>query len=118
MSEAGEILQSYMGLVARLSGAASVSLYVPPGRCGEREILVHEGRLDPLPELADAEAAAEFHRRFGADGPADDDKGDASPAGGAEGILYRIPLRWVTSRAGRARPRPGAPEAGRDPRRS
>ena len=53
MSEATDILRSYVRLVERLSGAAAVSLYVPPGAGGEREILLHEGRLDPVPELAD-----------------------------------------------------------------
>ena len=96
MSEADEILQSYLRLVARLSGAASVSLYVPPAVGVGREILIHNGPLDPLPELADPEAAAEFHRRFGADQAADEDKGRLS-SGGADGILYRIPLRWVRS---------------------
>ena len=66
VSEAGGILRSYVSLVRRLSGAASVSLYVPPGPAGEREILVHDGRLDPLPELADAASAASFHAGPGA----------------------------------------------------
>ncbi|HEY3119293.1 MAG TPA: sigma 54-interacting transcriptional regulator, partial [Vicinamibacteria bacterium] len=98
MSEPTEILRSYVRLVARLSGAASVSLYVPPG-LGEPEILISEGRLGPLPELADTEAAAEFHRRHGA-GPAgqEDTKGRLT-SGNAEGILYRIPLRWVMTRS-------------------
>ncbi|HVQ30780.1 MAG TPA: diguanylate cyclase, partial [Vicinamibacteria bacterium] len=96
MSEADEILQSYLRLVARLSGAASVSLYVPPAVGAGREMLIHHGLLDPLPELADADAAAEFHRRFGAEPSADDGKGHLA-SGGLEGILYRIPLRWVRS---------------------
>ena len=53
MSEATDILRSYVRLVGRLSGAASVSLYVPPGAGGEPEILLHDGRLEPVPELAD-----------------------------------------------------------------
>ncbi len=95
MSEAGEILQSYLGLLARLTGAASVSLYVPPAVSGGRDVLVHDGILSPLAELEDAEAAAELHRRFA---------GDASTGNGClvrsddEGLLYRIPLRWATSR--------------------
>ena len=67
MSEANDILRSYICLVGRLSGADSVSLYVPPGPGGEREILIHEGRIPPLPELADAERASEFHRRSDAE---------------------------------------------------
>jgi len=95
MSEAGEILQSYLGLLARLTGAASVSLYVPPVVTGAREVLVHEGRLGPLPELADAEAAAELHRWYGADTAAGDGSLARSDGGG---LLYRIPLRWTASR--------------------
>ena len=49
MSEATDILRSYVRLVERLSGAASVSLYVPPGAGGEREILLHEGRSIRFP---------------------------------------------------------------------
>jgi hydrogenase-4 transcriptional activator len=98
MSEAGEILQSYMRLVARLSGAVSVSLYVPPPVSGARSILIHDGRLGPLPELADEEAAAEFHRRAAIHPSAHDGKG-CLPSGSPGGILYRIPLRSVLSRA-------------------
>ena len=96
MREAGEILQSYMGLLARLTGASSVSVYVPPAVNGAREVLVHEGAVGPLPELGDADKAAELHRRFGAE--------EIPPARGtwprcdAQGLLYRIPLRWATSR--------------------
>jgi hydrogenase-4 transcriptional activator len=99
MSEANEILRSYVRLVARLSGAASVSLYVPPWAGGERELLIHEGRLDPLPELADAEAVAASYRRFGADPGGEDDSKGLLASGSAEGLLYRIPLRWVLSRS-------------------
>jgi diguanylate cyclase (GGDEF)-like protein len=95
MSEAGGILQSYLGLLARLTGAASVSLYVPPAVSGAREVLIHEGRLGPLPELADAEAAAELHRRYGADTAAGN---ECLTRSDAQGLLYRIPLRWTPSR--------------------
>ena len=98
MSEAGGILRSYVSLVRRLSGAASVSLYVPPGPVGEREILVHDGRLDPLPELADPESAARFDVGPGR-GPAHGDEGAVRLASRcAGGVLCRIPLRWVTLR--------------------
>ena len=98
MTEADEILQSYLRLVARLSGAASVSLYVPPAAGVGREILIHSGPLDPLPELADAAAAEEFHRRFGAEEGDDDDRGrlaDRSPicaAGWAPGQPVTISI--------------------------
>jgi diguanylate cyclase (GGDEF)-like protein len=98
MSEPTDILRSYVRLVARLSGAASVSLYVPPGFGEEPEILIHEGRIDPLPELVDAAAAAAFHRRSGADQAAQDDSRGRLASGSADGILYRIPLRWVMTR--------------------
>ena len=117
MSEAGGILRSYVSLVRRLSGAASVSLYVPPGPAGEREILVHDGRLDPLPELADAESAAEFHARPGT-GPADaGERAIRLPSRCAGGVLCRIPLPWVTLRteedaAGPERRRRESPRCG------
>ncbi len=95
MSEAGEILQSYLGLLARLSGAASVSLYVPPAVSGAREVLLHDGRLGPLPELANAEAAAELHRRLG---PEADAGTGCVASSDPEGMLYRIPLRWASAR--------------------
>ena len=65
-----------------------------------REILVHEGAVGPLPELGDADKAAELHRRFGAEETAG--KGYLARCD-AEGLLYRIPLRWVTLRAERRR---------------
>ena len=95
MREAGEILQSYMGLLARLTGASSVSVYVPPAVSGAREVLVHEGAVGPLPELGDADKAAELHQRFGAEETAG--KGYLARCD-AQGLLYRIPLRWATSR--------------------
>ena len=94
MREAGEILQSYMGLLARLTGASSVSVYVPPAVGGAGEVLVHEGAVGPLPELADAQRAAELHRRFGGQEPAG--KGYLARCD-AQGLLYRIPLRWATT---------------------
>ena len=104
MSEATDILRSYVRLVERLSGAASVSLYVPPGASGEREILLHEGRLDPLPELANEAAAAELHRAFG-DAHGEPDEGASRlPSRDADGVLYRIPLGWVLSRDDAAGP--------------
>jgi len=99
MSRANEILRSYVRLVARLSGAVSVSLYVPPLAGEDQEILIHEGRIGPLPELADPAAAAESHRRLGANETAEDDSKGLLAGGNAEGLLYRIPLRWLMPRA-------------------
>ena len=97
MSRAHEILRSYVRLVARLSGAASVSLYVP-AVAGEPEMLIHEGQLGPLPELADAETARESQRRLGDQPAAEDDSKGRLAGGNAEGLLYRIPLRWLIPR--------------------
>ena len=104
MSEATDILRSYVRLVERLSGAASVSLYVPPGASGEREILLHEGRLDPLPELADEAAAADLHRRFGDTHEELDEGAVRLPSRDPDGVLYRIPLGWVLSKDDAAGP--------------
>ncbi len=98
MNEALDILRSYVRLLAGLTGARSLSLYVPPGPGGEHEILIHEG-ASPLPELADPEAAALFQRRAGP-APADS-RTQPTPVASqsSEGILYRIPLVWVMPRA-------------------
>jgi diguanylate cyclase (GGDEF)-like protein len=93
MSDATDILRSYIRLVGRFSGAGSVSLYVPPGLAGEREILIHEGRLTPVEELTDTEAAAELHARVAEPAPAEVPLCMASRAEG--GVLYRVPLRTV-----------------------
>ena len=98
MSEATDILRSYVRLVERLSGAASVSLYVPPGASGEREILLHEGREGPLPELADEAAAAELHNRYGDMHGEPDEGAMRLPSREGDGVLYRIPLGWVLSK--------------------
>ena len=98
MTEATDILRSYVRLVERLSGAAAVSLYVPPGASGEREILLHEGRLDPLPELADEAAAAELNSRFGGIQGEPDEGALRLPSREGDGVLYRVPLGWVLSK--------------------
>src|SRR5260221_335213 len=99
MSDATDILRSYVRLVERLSGAASVSLYVPPGPGGESEILLHDGHFEPVPELADAAAAAELHHRF-IDEHGDNEEGAVRlPSRSPDGVLYRIPLRWVFTMA-------------------
>jgi hypothetical protein len=63
MAEATEILRSCVHLLQRLSGAVSVSLYLPAGSLGEQEILLHDGEAVALPELVNAQAAAAFHDR-------------------------------------------------------
>src|SRR4029453_13770206 len=99
MSEATDILRSYVRLVERLSGAASVSLYVPPGASGEREIPLHGGRLEPCPDEAGAAAAGELHQRFIHQHGDNDEGAVRLPSRSADGVLYRIPLRWVFSKA-------------------
>jgi diguanylate cyclase (GGDEF)-like protein len=99
MSEATDILRSYVRLVERLSGAASVSLYVPPGPGGESEILLHDGRFEPVPELADATAAAELHNRFINEHGDNEEGAVRLPSRSPDGVLYRIPLRWVFAKA-------------------
>jgi len=92
MSEANEILRSYVHLLGRLSGATAVSLYVPPGAPGEREILIHEGRLEPVPELADVETAATFHGRLAAQ-PIPEEGAPSIPSSSGDGVLHRVSLR-------------------------
>src|SRR5688572_31883141 len=104
MSEATDILRSYVRLVERLSGAGAASLYVPPGASGEREILLHEGLLQPLPELADEGHALDLHRRFGEPSSDPDEGAVRLPSRDADGVLYRVPLGWVLSREDAAGP--------------
>ena len=103
MSDGTDILRSYVRLVGRFSGAGSVALYVPPGLAGEREILIADGGLPPVEELAGPEAAAELHGRVVEHAPMDAPFCVASRDSG--GVLYRIPLR-TTARPDEARRRP------------
>jgi hypothetical protein len=75
---ATDILRAYARLVGRLTGARAVSLYVPSAAGSGREILIHEGPLPPLPELADAHAADGLARRIA-----------AAPAGEAASLIVR-----------------------------
>jgi diguanylate cyclase (GGDEF)-like protein len=73
--------------------------------------------MDPLPELADPESAAEFCLRVGP-GPSDVDERAVRLASRSDrGVLCRIPLRWVTLRteeeaSGKERRRREGPRAG------
>ena len=61
MFEASELLGSYVKGIRRLSGAATASLFVPAPLSGlAHPLLIHEGDLPPVPELADLEAAVTF----------------------------------------------------------
>ena len=76
-----------------------MSLYVPPGAAGEREILVQAGAGPPLPELADPEAAAAFSRpRERAARRTRSSTSTRLASADAGGVLYRIPLHWVVPR--------------------
>ncbi|MHC4990340.1 MAG: sigma 54-interacting transcriptional regulator, partial [Planctomycetota bacterium] len=58
------MLQAYAGLLRRSLGASIVSLFVPtPGGSFPRPLLLHDGELPALPELADAETADAFCRQ-------------------------------------------------------
>jgi hydrogenase-4 transcriptional activator len=97
VSGTADILGSYVRLLGRLTGAGAVSLYVPSAAAGEREILVHEGALPPVPELADTQAAAEFQRRMDT-APSDESDGPVVSSTDADGVLYRVPMQWLIAR--------------------
>jgi hydrogenase-4 transcriptional activator len=98
MSEVVTTLRSCAQLLCRFEGTASVTLYIPPAAPGERPILIHEGRLGPLPELADEEAAAELDRRC-APAPSTRDSGPPLPSRDGDGELHRIPLTSTLRRS-------------------
>ena len=96
MIEASELLASYVRGIRDLSGAGSVSLFVPAPLSGVSEpILLHEGDTDPIGEMADLEAARRFMERAdehrstaalnGVGGPV------AIEAEAPEGILIGLP---------------------------
>ena len=59
MIEASELLRSYIRILRRLSGADSVSLFVPASAGGSAPaMLIHDGHALPVPELADLQSAA------------------------------------------------------------
>ena len=61
MIETTELLQSYVHGIRSLSGAVSVSLYVPTTLSGlSQPFLISDGDGPPLPELADLETAEAF----------------------------------------------------------
>lgn len=65
MAAFSEILQHYLTAIQTISGAQSVSLFVPhPTGRYTRSILVHAGSEPPTPELATPQSATEFSTRF------------------------------------------------------
>ncbi len=62
MAHANELLRAYARMLGRLSGAGCVTLFVPASGDDPHPLLVHEGDLDPAPELCDPEAASVLDR--------------------------------------------------------
>ena len=66
MAAFSEILQHYLAAIQTISGAKSVSLFVPhPAGRHTRSILVHTGEEPHTPELATPQSADDFSARFG-----------------------------------------------------
>ena len=87
MLESSELLRSYAEGIRRLSGAGSVALFVPPSLSGfSRSILLHDGPLGPVAELADLETAQSF-----ADGGRPDPAAEAIPSATPGGGLIPLP---------------------------
>ena len=82
MIESSELLRSYAEGIRRLSGAGSVSLFVPPSLSGfSRSMLLHDGPLPPVAELADLETAQSFADRVRPE-PASEMVDSETPGGG------------------------------------
>ncbi len=96
------MLRSCAQLLCRLEGTASVTLCVPAATPGESPILIHEGRLGPVPELADEDAAAELDHRYQALSAPD----GLTPLRSrmVDGELHRIPLGSTPSQSEGATP--------------
>jgi diguanylate cyclase (GGDEF)-like protein len=84
------LLRDYLKLIRRVSGAESVSLYLP-GQLGSfpRSILLHDGESPAVPELTDHNAAGEFCRQVDAKSTSASRFRCASAAEG--GWLIRVP---------------------------
>ncbi len=96
MIEASELLGSYVKGIRDLSGAGSVTLFVPAPLSGLSDpILIHKGSQPPLGELADLDSALGFLARAdkqrntrmlnGVGGP------EALQASESEGVLIALP---------------------------
>ena len=62
MAHADELLRAYARMLGRLSGAGCVTLFVPASGDDPHPLLVHEGDLEPTPELGDPDTAAAMDR--------------------------------------------------------
>ena len=97
------LLRDYARLILHLSGAGSISLFAPAFVGGERELLIHEGDLPPVPELTDAASAARFRDRAFRDrsaGPGADLPG-LLRSSEADCRLIRVPFdTWLSGGSG------------------
>ncbi|MFQ5524812.1 MAG: sigma 54-interacting transcriptional regulator [Thermoanaerobaculia bacterium] len=94
MIETTELLQSYVHGIRSLSGARSVSLYVPASLSGlSQPFLIHDGEDLAVPELADLETADAF-----AAGRTDDATGEpGTMMPSADPLASLLPLPAVES---------------------
>ena len=94
--ESSELLSSYIEGIRRLSGAGSVSLYVPPSLSGfSRSTLIHDGPLPPVAELADLETAQGFAERAEGRGGAAGELVASATAGGGLIPLPAVQSAWA-----------------------
>ncbi len=95
-----ELLRFYLQGLRQFTGASALTLYVPASPNGGRPLLLHEGDGEPLPELAEPEAAAAFTAQAAtaaASAPADG-RAFAVRSRDREGRLVRLPAApsaWV-----------------------
>src|SRR5262245_2978203 len=84
-----DLLNAYVRGLCSLTGARGVSLFVPaPRNALTSPILVHEGDLPPVPELADLEHAEAFRREIA---PRLRELRRSSPAPAAVAVASRAP---------------------------
>jgi hydrogenase-4 transcriptional activator len=119
-----QLLRSYLRGIRRLSGAGGISLFAPaPWGIAPRTLLIHDGPLPPLPELASLAAAHDFATTAaqrpapGAD-LADDLSAEAIlalriPSRISEGVLVPVPTLYAAldalASSGPTREAPPAP---------
>ncbi|MFQ5791564.1 MAG: diguanylate cyclase domain-containing protein, partial [Acidobacteriota bacterium] len=95
MFGATNLLRAYTRAMRRLTGAGSVSLFVPASTSGlSNAILIHDGEVPPVPELVDVDTAHQFFRTV--EPRLVEKKGeslfsDAVPSTSPEGTLIRVP---------------------------
>lgn len=94
--ESSELLHFYLRGLRRLTGAESLSLFVPaPADGGSTPLLVMEGEAPPLPELESLDSAREFCRRLSrARRTGDSAVVESAEPGGRLLALPRLPAAW------------------------